>query len=73
MEHFAGRVCYAVAGFVDKNTDALTVDCEPALAHSKHALVAATFARPPNRVAPVLAVAAAAVLVAAAAAAATQG
>ena len=38
-----GASCYA-RGFVDKNTDALTVDCELALAHSKHALVAATFA-----------------------------
>ena len=44
VEHFAGRVCYAVAGFVEKNTDALTVDCELCLSQSKHAFLSAVFA-----------------------------
>ena len=43
VEHFAGRVCYAVSGFVDKNIDALTVDCELALVHSHHPLISSLF------------------------------
>ena len=49
VEHFAGRVCYAVSSFVDKNTDALTVDCELALFQSSHPLVHETFAAAPDK------------------------
>uniref|UniRef100_A0A7S3FEF1 Myosin motor domain-containing protein n=1 Tax=Haptolina ericina TaxID=156174 RepID=A0A7S3FEF1_9EUKA len=43
VDHFAGKVCYAVMGFVSKNTDALTVDCELALAGSRHSIMGMCF------------------------------
>ena len=41
--HFAGPVCYAVKGFVEKNTDAISADCELALASATHPLVCVCF------------------------------
>ena len=44
VEHFAGKVCYATKGFIEKNTDELTVDCELALGQSTMPLLQACFA-----------------------------
>ena len=43
VRHFAGAVCYQVAGFLDKNNDALHDSLEAAISQSLHPFVRSLF------------------------------